>query len=194
MRREYVDDDGDETSPPDRLRPVPPQRRRRLAGLLTTALALCSIAVAACGGVKDSPSDPTTPTGPSTPTAPSTPSTGVALNDDFSGRALFPSDNWWNQDITSAPLDPQSNAYHRLHRPHADAASRLRSAAVRHSLRRRRRQSAARAGHVRRLRQRERSGFRRRDRLSDSRRGEDAAELHRRRRARRRHRAAIATC
>ena len=94
-----------------RLRPVPPKRRRRGGGLLTTALALCSVAVAACGGVKDSPSDPTTPTGPSTPTAPSTPSSGVALNDDFSGRTLFPFDNWWNQDISRAPLDGQSNAF-----------------------------------------------------------------------------------
>jgi hypothetical protein len=24
---------------------------------------------------------------------------------------LFPSDNWWNQDISSAPVDPQSDAY-----------------------------------------------------------------------------------
>jgi len=93
-----------------RLRPVPP-KRRRVGGLLTTALALCSIAVAACGGVKDSPSDPTTPTGPSTPGGPAPPSTRVALNDDFSGRVLFPFDNWWNQDISRAPLDGQSNAF-----------------------------------------------------------------------------------
>jgi hypothetical protein len=35
----------------------------------------------------------------------------VALNDDFSGRALFPADNWWNQDVSRAPLDSQSNAF-----------------------------------------------------------------------------------
>jgi hypothetical protein len=35
----------------------------------------------------------------------------VRLNDDFGGPQLFPSDNWWNQDITSAPVDPQSAAY-----------------------------------------------------------------------------------
>ena len=79
--------------------------------MLTAALALCGIAVAGCGGVKDSPSGPTAPTGPSTPGTPSTPSSGVALNDDFSGRLLFPSDNWWNQDISRAPLDNQSNAF-----------------------------------------------------------------------------------
>ena len=79
--------------------------------LLTTALTLCSVVIAACGGVKDSPSEPTTPTGPTTPSTPSTPSSGVALNDDFSGRMLFPFDNWWNQDISRAPLDGQSNAF-----------------------------------------------------------------------------------
>ena len=78
--------------------------------LLTAALALCSV-VAACGGAKDSSSSPTSPSGPTTPTTPTTPSTGVALNDDFSGRALFPSDNWWNQDVSRAPLDGQSNAF-----------------------------------------------------------------------------------
>ena len=80
-------------------------------GLLTTALVLCTIATAGCGGVKDSPSEPSTPTAPSTPGTPSTPSTGVALNDDFGGRTPFPADNWWNQDISRAPLDSQSNAF-----------------------------------------------------------------------------------
>ena len=59
------------------------QRREKL---LTTAL--LSLIVAGCGGAKDSPSSPSAPT--DTPSTPSTPSTGVALNDDFSGRALFP--------------------------------------------------------------------------------------------------------
>ena len=27
------------------------------------------------------------------------------------GRRLFPDDNWWNQDISGAPVDPQSSAY-----------------------------------------------------------------------------------
>jgi hypothetical protein len=35
----------------------------------------------------------------------------VRLSDDFGGRTLFPSNNWWNQDISTAPVDPQSNAY-----------------------------------------------------------------------------------
>jgi hypothetical protein len=80
----------------------------RRQGLLITALVLCAAAVAACGGAKETP---TAPTEPGSPSAPSTPSTGVALNDDFGGRALFPSDNWWNQDVSHAPLDNQSNAF-----------------------------------------------------------------------------------
>ena len=39
------------------------------------------------------------------------PGTGVVLNDDFGGRPLFPGDNWWNQDVTRAPLDSLSDAY-----------------------------------------------------------------------------------
>jgi hypothetical protein len=35
----------------------------------------------------------------------------VRLTDDFEGRPLFPADNWWNQDITEAPVDPQSDAF-----------------------------------------------------------------------------------
>jgi hypothetical protein len=66
--------------------------------------------IAACGGEKDPITGPTSPA-PSPPNTPSTPSTGVALNDDFGGRALFPSDNWWNQDVSRAPLDNQSGAY-----------------------------------------------------------------------------------
>jgi hypothetical protein len=31
--------------------------------------------------------------------------------EDFSGRQILPSNNWWNQDISGAPVDPQSNAY-----------------------------------------------------------------------------------
>jgi len=33
------------------------------------------------------------------------------LAEDFGGRSLFPSDNWWNVDISNAPVDPQSSAY-----------------------------------------------------------------------------------
>ena len=87
---------------------MPTRATSQRARLLITALALCSAAIAACGGAKETPTGPTDPGGPS---APSVPSTGVALNDDFGGRTLFPSDNWWNQDVSRAPLDAQSNAF-----------------------------------------------------------------------------------
>ena len=39
---------------------------------------------------------------------------------------LFPPDNWWNADISAAPLDPSSAEFHQLHRRHDVAPSRLR--------------------------------------------------------------------
>jgi hypothetical protein len=35
---------------------------------------------------------------------------GVVLLEDLSARQIFPADNWWNLDISGAPLDPQSDA------------------------------------------------------------------------------------
>ncbi|MSO56879.1 MAG: hypothetical protein EXQ55_08170 [Acidobacteria bacterium] len=35
----------------------------------------------------------------------------VRLLEDFGGRTLFPSSNWWNQDISRAPVDARSSAY-----------------------------------------------------------------------------------
>ncbi len=35
----------------------------------------------------------------------------MLLNDNFGGRALFPSAHWWNQDISSAPVDGASDAF-----------------------------------------------------------------------------------
>jgi hypothetical protein len=35
----------------------------------------------------------------------------VVLNDSFSGRSLFPPGHWWNQDISSAPVDANSDAF-----------------------------------------------------------------------------------
>ena len=70
------------------------------------SVALCGVVLAACGGTKDTPSGPTPPRDPLSPLIPST---SIALDDDFGGRGLFPGDNWWNQDVSQAPLDPQSN-------------------------------------------------------------------------------------
>ena len=36
---------------------------------------------------------------------------GVKLLENFSRRQVLPSDNWWNLDITSAPVDSNSDAY-----------------------------------------------------------------------------------
>lgn len=35
---------------------------------------------------------------------------GVILNENLTGRQVFPADNWWNLDISSAPVDPTSQA------------------------------------------------------------------------------------
>jgi hypothetical protein len=70
--------------------------------LLCGPLILLSVS---CGHSSTSPSN--SPGG----TDPSGSSAGVQLADDFGGRRLFPDDNWWNLDISGAPVDPQSNAY-----------------------------------------------------------------------------------
>jgi hypothetical protein len=57
-----------------------------------------------CGGTPAAPSNPAGDGGGSS-------SAGVQLTDDFSGRRLFPDDNWWNQDISNAPVEPQSSAF-----------------------------------------------------------------------------------
>jgi hypothetical protein len=83
-------------------------------------MALVCVLTSACGG----DSSPTSPSNPSTNPSPGptpapipapapSPAPGASaavVNEDFT-RQLFPSDNWWNQDISSAPVDPQSNAY-----------------------------------------------------------------------------------
>jgi hypothetical protein len=35
----------------------------------------------------------------------------VRPGDDFGGRQLLPPDNWWNQDVSGAPVDPRSAAF-----------------------------------------------------------------------------------
>ncbi len=35
----------------------------------------------------------------------------VALLEDFSSRQVFPASNWWNLDVSSAPVDPNSQAF-----------------------------------------------------------------------------------
>jgi hypothetical protein len=74
------------------------------------AIVACTL-VAACGG-GDAPTTPSPVSEASAPVATSgAPTDDVRLADDFGGRLLFPPDNWWNQDITTAPVDPQSDTY-----------------------------------------------------------------------------------
>ncbi len=72
----------------------------------------CALMVA-CGGdpVPTGPSPVSSPTPVPSPAPGGQSTSAVRLTDDFGGRQLYPSDNWWNQDITSAPVDPQSNAF-----------------------------------------------------------------------------------
>jgi hypothetical protein len=72
---------------------------RRLFAIAT--LLVCT----ACGG---SPADPSSAAAGTNGT--SDPG-GVRLTDDLGGRRLLPPDNWWNQNISGAPLDAQSDAY-----------------------------------------------------------------------------------
>jgi len=72
------------------------------SALLCGALLLLSIA---CGH------SPMSPSSSSSGPPPTGSSAGVLLADDFGGRPLFPADNWWNLDISNAPVDPQSSAF-----------------------------------------------------------------------------------
>jgi hypothetical protein len=74
------------------------------------AVALACTITGACGGDRGL----TAPSGSGTGSV-NRPGGGsdsdVRLTEDFGGRQLFPSDNWWNQDITHAPVDSQSDAF-----------------------------------------------------------------------------------
>lgn len=86
--------------------------------MLMRMLTICALlGSVGCGGAcvnkGDSAADaslvaPTTVT-PSTPLP--TMSAPAGLLEDLQNRPLFPSDNWWNQDISAAPVDPGSDAY-----------------------------------------------------------------------------------
>jgi hypothetical protein len=80
-----------------------PASVERSSALLGGALMLLA---AGCGGHSS-----TGPSNPSGGTDPSGSSSGVQLTDDFGGRRLLPDDNWWNLDISAAPVDAQSSAY-----------------------------------------------------------------------------------
>jgi len=79
-------------------------RFRRSAVLFACALLF------GCGSKAGTPAGPSQTPGSASGSG-SASSGGVRLTDDLSGRQLFPADNWWNQDITNAPVDAQSAAY-----------------------------------------------------------------------------------
>lgn len=72
-------------------------RSPRVPLLAALAAVTFSAAAAACGG-SDSPSGPS-PLGPDS----------AVLLEDFSARTFFPANNWWNVDISAAPVDPNSD-------------------------------------------------------------------------------------
>jgi len=43
--------------------------------------------------------------------APAAPTAGPELLEDFTGSQVFPASNWWNLEVTSAPVDSDSEAY-----------------------------------------------------------------------------------
>jgi hypothetical protein len=71
------------------------KNRSRVAAAVLVALAGCS-----------SGSGPTSPNRPAPPTGGG--SSDVVLDEDFSARQVFPANNWWNLDVTTAPLDSSS--------------------------------------------------------------------------------------
>jgi hypothetical protein len=72
--------------------------------LETTTLAAWLAALASCG---DGSPTGTTGRGGDPNTAPAV----VVLNEDLTSRQVFPADNWWNANVSQAPLDPGSEAY-----------------------------------------------------------------------------------
>lgn len=76
---------------------------RRLA---YPALALCI----ACSSPSAAPTGPSETSGATSPSLSPSPST-VRLLEDFQGRQVFPGNNWWNQDISRAPVDSNSAAF-----------------------------------------------------------------------------------
>ncbi len=66
----------------------------------TALLAIGAAALAACGG------DGGTTAGPD----PLGPDSAILL-EDFGGRTFLPADNWWNVDVSGAPVDPNSAAF-----------------------------------------------------------------------------------
>lgn len=75
-----------------------------------TATAVYFVRVANSNGAVDSTHATVTVTATAPPPG-GPPASMVRLNDPLGGGPLFPGSNWWNQDISSAPVDPGSSAF-----------------------------------------------------------------------------------
>jgi len=88
--------------------------RSRLLRRLACSTLLLAIACNKAGSASPtSPSSTASTTPPASTTTPGTPTVAastVRLLDPLQGRQLFPSDNWWNRDISGASVDPASDA------------------------------------------------------------------------------------
>jgi hypothetical protein len=73
----------------------------------TVAHLASTLALAFLSGCGARPA-PTSPGGTIPPRGATT--AGVTLNEDLTTRQVFPADNWWNLDVTTAPVDPSSQA------------------------------------------------------------------------------------
>jgi len=71
---------------------------------LFASLAIAGL-VAACGRETFTPNSPVTPGGPVGN------GSGPILLEDFSSQQVFPPDNWWNLDVSNAPIDGGSGDY-----------------------------------------------------------------------------------
>ncbi len=65
-------------------------------------VALCTLSLGACSNI----GQPTTPDRAALPNG--TAADSVVLLEDLSARQIFPANNWWNLDISQAPVDPNS--------------------------------------------------------------------------------------
>ena len=74
------------------------------------AAALAALAIGVLSSCVDDSVAPTKAPGHSLPT-PSETATNVYLLENFSSSQVLPSSNWWNQDISAAPVDPGSSSY-----------------------------------------------------------------------------------
>jgi hypothetical protein len=78
-----------------------------------TTAALAALAIGLLAGCAD---ESVTPTSPSTPRDPGIPPEGntaalTLLTEDFTERQVLPYHNWWNLDISKAPLDAKSASF-----------------------------------------------------------------------------------